>query len=91
MSTDLAIRKTLPALVAAYKRSEVEIRQAYDLLESAEKRLLAAFVDVGQHHFTANPRDHSKVALAISGEITVDIPIFAAVRFISKIFPYEAL
>ena len=41
MSTDLAIRKTLPALVAAYKRSEVEIRQAYDLLESAEKRLLA--------------------------------------------------
>lgn len=61
MSTDLAIRKTLPALVAAYKQSEAEIRQAYDLLESAEQRLKQAFIDIGNCSFSANPRDYSKV------------------------------
>lgn len=63
MSTDLAIRETLPALVACYRSAEEEIRRAYALLESAEKRLQAGFQDVGCYCFEVNPRDYCKVGV----------------------------
>ncbi len=61
MSTDLAIRETLPALVACYRQAEEEIRQAYDLLESAEKRLQTGFQEFECNCFNVNPRDYCKV------------------------------
>ena len=61
MSTDLTIRETLPALVACYRLAEEEIGQAYDLLESAEKRLQTGFQDFECNCFNANPRDYCKV------------------------------
>lgn len=61
MSTDLAIRETLPALVACYQLAEAEVRQAYDLLEAAENRLQTGFMDLGGHCFNTNPRDYCKV------------------------------
>ena len=61
MSADLATRESLPALVACYQQAEEEVRQAYDLLEAAEKRLKSGFMDLGGHCFSTNPRDYCKV------------------------------
>lgn len=43
-TTDLAKRETITALVGAYQKAEQEIRQAYSLLEAAQKGLDAAFI-----------------------------------------------
>jgi hypothetical protein len=44
MSSDLAVRETLAALVAAYNQAQAEIREGYALLECAQQRLQAAFL-----------------------------------------------
>lgn len=53
-STDLVKRETLTALTGSYQLAEQEIRQAYDLLANAEKRLKAAFHDT---YMEVNPTD----------------------------------
>lgn len=77
MSTDLAIRETLPALIACYQRAETEVRQAYDLLEAAQSRLQTGFSDLGCHCFSTNPRDYCKVGSSAADLVMETIKIEA--------------
>ena len=43
MNTEIIPRTTLTMLLAAWRESEAEIRQAFGLLRSAEKRLKETF------------------------------------------------
>lgn len=54
MQTDLARRETLSTLVGTYKQACEEIRQAYTLLETAEKRLKSAFTAGPGYYFDVN-------------------------------------
>lgn len=54
MNTELARRETITALVGCYKLAEEEIKQAYALLESAKKRLDAAFISGSGYRFSIN-------------------------------------
>lgn len=54
MNTELARRETITTLVGCYKLAEEEIKQAYALLESAKKRLDAAFISGTGYYFSIN-------------------------------------
>ena len=54
MTTDLAHRTTITAMVATYTLAESEIRQAYDLLEAAKNRLAVSFIPGSGARFDVN-------------------------------------
>lgn len=56
MCTDLVPRETLSAMVASYKLAAIEIAQAYTLLDEAQTRLRADFLDAPGYRFDTNPR-----------------------------------
>jgi hypothetical protein len=58
--TELVERKTATMLAGVYLQAEQEIREAYNLLETAKQRLCGAFVETG-YYFNPNQRENSEV------------------------------
>ncbi len=72
-TTDIAKRETLAAMIGAYKQAVIEVRDAYSILESAQKRLRAVFLDAPGYKFDCNRRDLSDVGEKASDQITATI------------------
>lgn len=60
MSNHIVERKTATMLAGVYRQAEQDIREAYNLLESAKQRLCGAFIETG-YYFNPNQRENSEV------------------------------
>lgn len=69
LSTDIAVRETLPVMIAVYEQATAEIREAYKMLEEAQKKLRTAFLDVPGYKFCCNERNSTEVGIKASDEI----------------------
>ena len=68
-STNIAIRETLPTMIATYQQATKDIENAYQALEDAQKRLRTVFLDSPGDNFCCNDRHTSDVGKKASDEI----------------------
>jgi hypothetical protein len=68
-TTNVAVRETLPTMIATYNLAIKDIEAAYQTLEDAQKRLRAVFLDVPGYNFCCNDRNSSDVGKKASDEI----------------------
>jgi hypothetical protein len=55
ITTDIAKRETLSAMIGAYQQATGMVEQAYDILEQAQNTLRAMFLDRPGYRFSVNP------------------------------------
>ena len=72
-STNIAVRETLPTMIATYALAVKEIEDAYAILETAQKRLRSVFLDAPGYRFSTNDRDMSEVGANASKQINASI------------------
>ena len=68
-STNLAVRETLPTMIAVYDQAVKDIVSAYQTLEDAQKRLRIVFMDGPGYNFSTNDRQSSDVGKTASDQI----------------------
>ena len=66
VETAMVTRQSVTAMVGAFSQAETEIRNAYDLLETARERLRVAFTDA---YFETNTRDCTEVGKKAADQI----------------------
>ncbi len=72
-STNIAVRETLPTMIATYTQATKEVEEAYQILEEAQKRLRTVFLDAPGYRFSTNDRNMSDVGKKASDQINADI------------------
>ena len=73
LSTDVAIRETLPTMIAVYDQAIKDIENAYATLETAQKSLRNAFLDAPGYNFSCNDRNMTEVGKKASDQIKAQI------------------
>lgn len=69
LSADIAVRETLPTMIATYNQAIKDIAAAYQMLEDAQKKLRTVFMDSPGYNFCCNDRHTSDVGKKASDEI----------------------
>ncbi|HIJ87417.1 MAG TPA: DUF4942 domain-containing protein [Desulfuromonadales bacterium] len=77
LTTDIAVRETLPTMIATYTQATKEIEEAYQTLETAQKRLRDVFLDKPGYSFSTNDRNISEVGKIASDSINKAIKVDA--------------
>ena len=73
ITTDIAKRETLSAMIGTYQQATRQIEEAYAILESAEKSLRAVFLDAPGYRFSTNERNCTDVGKIASDSIIAKI------------------
>jgi Domain of unknown function (DUF4942) len=73
ITTDMAKRETLSAMIGTYQQATVMVEQAYDILEQAQKTLRAVFLDKPGYRFSVVERNSSDVGMIASKSINASI------------------
>jgi len=73
LTTDIAKRETLSAMIGTYKKAVIEVEDAYSILEGAQKRLRAVFLDAPGYRFGTISRNCTEVGKVASDRIAAEI------------------
>jgi hypothetical protein len=73
LTTDLAVRETLPTMIAAYQHATAEVERAYKTLADAQKHLQAVFIDSKGYNFKTIDRNLYEAGKPASDQINKQI------------------